>query len=800
MLMLLAVLVLGPYFRGLYFVGEQLVVAALLGAVFLLHWLQRFAAGDYAFVRSALDALVWALVAAYLLALVVAVEPRAAVQELIKVTACAIVYSLVRDGVRSHRAARWLLHALLIAGTYLAVLGVAAAAGQFTLKDAVLGHRIASTLQYPNTLAAFLTVTFILGLTLWQVAVRTAERLWAVAASYLCLFVLVFTYSRGGWLVFALALALLWLVQPAGRRLRLLAMAGMLIAVFAPFGVLYSRALQSEAGPVPLWLAYLGGVPVVVVLAWLSERLPPWGRRERLFACIAAAVGVLGVAGYVLTTPELVPRDLLSRLTSISLEDHSAWSRIQWSRDALAMIAQRPVLGAGGGAWDALYHGYQSYNYFSRQVHNHFFQLWLEVGTIGFAIWLGIWLVLAVILHRAYWRWGRSVAPPAAAAPHRDSDRATAAAPGRTVNSDGAPILQQRCVVGGTAVAAFALGLHSLIDFNLALTAVALALWALFGLGQALADVAAAEGRPQPRGDAGYQLLPRLGVYALCGVLVAGSLSLAVGHAYGQQGARALNEGRPEQAAAAFDRALRFDPLTASFYFDRARLYARGVGDQEPNLARARAFMERGLELDPYDANLHALYGEFLFEHGDPAAGIAELERAAELHPFAVTRWENLARAHFLVAAALLERQADKPDEFTQAHKDQLQQHLEAVLAIAERVAQLAARVPEPVPASMRTPPTTPELAWYVGRAAALLERWDLAVDQLRITAEAEARGDEGDEARRRRADALLWLGVVYERTARSDEAGRALQQAYELQPELRDAYPTLQRLLAENL
>ena len=759
LVVLMAVLLVAPYFRGLYFPGEQLAVALVLAVLFIVRWAQKFAAGDYTFIAGRLDALIWGLAAVYVVALAVAVEVRAAVQEVIKVASCAVMYWLVQDLARHRGAVRQVLHAVLAAGVYVAALGIAAAAGHFTLEDAIMGNRIASTLQYPNSLAAYLTLTFIVGITLWLTAGRRREAAWSAAAAYACLFVIVFTYSRGGWLVFALMVLLLPLLQPAGQRLPALLSLVWTGIVFAPFGYLYTR-FQAAGSATGIWTAFLAGLVPASAGPWLTsalQRLRP--SAQRLLIGGAAAAVAAGVA-YIIANPSVMPARILHRLQDINLETYSAWTRIQWFRDALSMIAERPILGAGGGAWDAMYHAYQSYNYFSPQVHNHFLQLWLEVGTVGFVVWLGIWVALGLSAWRAY----RAAPEPA-----------------------------DRSLVAGATAGAVALGLHSLIDYDLALTAVALTLWAVFGSVRALEKIHTGFYDSARHRLTGSVLWPRLAVYGGAGLVALVIVSLWIGFWQGQEAVRAVNRDEIAVAVNHLERAMTFDPLTATYPVDLAHLITLRRPLTAGDFAEARALMERGLRLAPYRATLHAQYGAFLIRYGQFDEGLAALQRATELHPYETNYWEDLARGHVVVAEARLKDGSDRTEVAT---------NLEQVLGIADRIEELRQQVKAVVPEHLRqpdfAPSITPPLALDLGRAAALLGRWQQAEAYLRQAAES-GDWDESVEAHvEDRAEAVLWLAAVLERTGRAAEAGELVAPAIDQNPDLEARLAEIRELLPD--
>jgi len=61
----------------------------------------------------------------------------------------------------------------------------------------------------------------------------------------------------------------------------------------------------------------------------------------------------------------------------------NATERLYFYQDAIKMFKERPILGWGGGGWEEAYRAYQSYLYYSNQVHSHYFQIMVEAGLVG---------------------------------------------------------------------------------------------------------------------------------------------------------------------------------------------------------------------------------------------------------------------------------------------------------------------------------------------------------------------------------------------------------------------------------
>lgn len=148
-----------------------------------------------------------------------------------------------------------------------------------------------------------------------------------------------------------------------------------------------------------------------------------------------------------------LPTDLVYRIKSINLKEHNAWQRFIFMKDAFKIIRDYPVFGTGGGGWRALYHKYQSYYYTSNEVHSYPVQVWVETGIVGFLALLGIGLL---IVHHFYKTRREFI----------EEDMGT---------------LRKIILTSTVFTAIISLYGHSIIDFDLSLSAVSIMLWVLMG-------------------------------------------------------------------------------------------------------------------------------------------------------------------------------------------------------------------------------------------------------------------------------------------------------------------------------
>ncbi|MGB9791719.1 MAG: hypothetical protein ACPLTR_03980 [Thermacetogeniaceae bacterium] len=801
---LLAVLLFyPPYFRGLFFARELLPTHIFTAMLFTLLAFHKIRRREPLFSQHPLDWSVIALLVLYGTSTIAAWNARDAVAALLKMANYAAVYWMLAYSVRSLKAVRGYLSVFFASGSGVALLGLGAAFGTFHYKDAFVGGRIYSSLQYPNTLAAYLTAINLFGVYLWSEARGLAARLLMTAGNYLIFLAFLGTQSRGALLIYPLGLFVLLagiLACPAEdrgivlrRAFRLLGcFALQLVSAMAVFGRVMAAANASGSARLLGWLWLLGGAVLAVVLQviWhcaetgirltaregdkeVRRTLRPWVLPAAAFVLVVA----VALGGYAVSRGSAAPAAMgwkawLQRVESISLEDLNAQDRINWSRDAFRIIASSPtiaILGAGGGGWNALYHRFQDYLYYTTEVHNHLMQVGVETGIPGMVAFIAIWVSLAV----AVFRIRRS--------------------PGGS-----------RFEVWGTAWAVFsaalALGLHSLINFNLSLGAVAILLWGLFGLERGLERLSEAD--PAASGKVirhpGRRLSPGV-QYAVAGALAGAffllSLALAAGDSFAQAAGAALKAGDAGTAVEKLEMAMRYDPWTASYRAQLAQILLY-QGEQQKDgraIRRAQEILRSAVGKSRGDFELRILYARSLFSSGNFKEGIEQLEEAVRIIPLKQEVYDSLAAGYFEAGRYLLELAAqNREGAGSQAGRaDELQaegrSYLEKAMEVPGRIEARMAAVPrEHLRLWRRAPLLTPSFAVRLkaGEAAALLGRWQEAEENLSAAA--------GDP--KLKPEAILWRGLALKAQGKGGEG--LIEEALRLKPDLKDEREKIEKLL----
>lgn len=830
---LLAVLLFyPPYFRGLFFARELLPTHIFTAMLFALLAFYRIHRREPLFSRHPLDLSVVALLILYATSGIAAWSARDAVGALLKMANYAAVYWMLAYIVRSLKAVRGYLAVFFTSGAGVAVLGLGAAFGTFKYKDAFVGGRIYSSLQYPNTLAAYLTAINLFGLYLWTEARDLTAKLLLAVGNYLLFLAFLGTQSRGALLIYPVGLLVLLagiclcpaepVEQPlaadecggqaqasgtgqAVRRLsglrRVARLLGhlvlQLISALAVFGKAMAAANASGHARAMGWLWLLAGAAVAVVLQliWhyaengvrLTAREEEKAVRRALRPWVLPAAGVvlavaIALGGYAVAQRAAVPaaagagagwKAWLQRVESISLQDQNAQDRLNWSRDAFRIITSTPltaILGAGGGGWNALYHRFQDYLYYTTEVHNHLMQVGVETGIPGMLAFIAIWVSLVITLVRIRRSPGGS--QPA---------------------------------VWGTAWAVFsgalALGLHSLIDFNLSLGAVAILLWGLFGLERGLERISSSE-VPDASGKVvrhpGRRLSPGVqGAIAgvLAGVFFLLSLTLAVGDNYAQAADAALKAGDARTAVEKLEKAMQYDPWTASYRAQLAQILLYQGQQQKDGAAirMAQQTLKSAVQKNRGDFELRILYARALFGGGDFKEGIGQLEEAVRCIPLKQEVYDSLATGYFEAGRYLFELAAQNGQnaggqaESAEKLRAEGRSYLGQALQVPGRIEARMAAIPKEHLGLWRRAPLLAvsfTVRLKAGEAAALLGRWPEAENNLTAAAQDP----------KLKPEALLWRGLALK--AQGNDGEPLISEAIKLSPDLTKERERIEKIL----
>jgi O-antigen ligase len=188
------------------------------------------------------------LFAVYALSTLYAIDVSAARTESLRLLFALGGFALIPFFVRDEPSLRWTLYAFVFAAAALAIAGIyQEATGTFFWNEG-LGlfgeRRINATFADPNHFARYLVEAIVVALTLWFFVGRRIRFGLLLPAMALSMLTLVFTGSRGAWIVGVISLPLAVVALPVARSLRmrmlgmgaaLLVLAAIVVAAFNPF-------------------------------------------------------------------------------------------------------------------------------------------------------------------------------------------------------------------------------------------------------------------------------------------------------------------------------------------------------------------------------------------------------------------------------------------------------------------------------------------------------------------------------------------------------------------------------------
>lgn len=640
-----------PFFQGLYFQKSMFVMHVLTALVFILVWIVKTRNRDYCFIQTPLDWAVLAFAIAYGLSLISAVQIGSAVYGCLKAFNYFMLYWLVTQAVKEYRQYLFLCHVLLAAALGVAAIGILAASGHPVYPEAYIDGLIYSTLGYHNAAAAYMAAMSILGFSLLTRNNRWPWQLGYCLVVYLLLVITLSTISKGAWLILGVGGLLLLVGMPGIKRIKsLYYMGGLGIVSF----LVGNKFLLAHTGSNPskaLWVV-IGGA-LLAGLVWLGweaclyllqkTKRGPW----ILGLCL---VVLLSGAGYVVASGQAgISGKVVKEFRELGQTDNSSYiTRVDFNRWAMEIVKDYPIFGTGSGGWSVLHHRYQDYRYYTTEVHNHFAQVWVEAGTIGFLAFISMWLCLFCSLFFVY--------------------RVLKTGPPR---KDAAEDQDHWILIWGTAATAVAMASHALIDFDLSIPALSLILWTLLALSNA--------GYRMANGP-GYSLPARASLILACilgGLMLFLGTCFAIGARYNDAGGILVEQADQagttakrmqilESAAKRYQKATAIDPLNGTYYANLAVVrsqqfrIARTGGDRNAAAYNQEALqaIQKAVELSPYDMDAQNRVVNAAKELGNLDLFMERIHAILEANPFDISAYESQAAA--LMSGAEYYMQSDK--------------------------------------------------------------------------------------------------------------------------------------------
>jgi tetratricopeptide (TPR) repeat protein len=739
-----------PFLRGLFFPPELLMTHMFTAVLFALCWYDKILRKDVTFLKGPLDYFALAFVFVYVFSLFDAVNMRGAVGELLKVINYFMVYWIAKETVKSEKDIKALLRAIFFSAVGVAVVGIGAAMGVIDYPGAVVGNRIYSTLQYPNTTATFLALSTFLGFGLINTSQNKAGKIVYSVGNMLLMAVIVASQSRGSWFLYPLVMMMFFVGLP--KQYRFFSFYN--LAVCLGVGLQVARVIQHtlETGPgldVLKWLIL--GAAGVSIAQWIYDLIIDWMERQdvrvrtrKLLGAGVVAYAVVVLLVYIAYSAQAVPSvaamfaptDALQRVNTINNQQTSYVARLDMTKTAFRMALDYPLNGLGGEGWNALYHRYQPYLMFSSETHNYPAKVLVETGFIGLFALMVIWFFNLKGLYKS-WR------------AELDENTWT--------------------LVWACGIAAITLGAHSIYDFDLSMGAMGIILWCLWGVIRGSVNINVAN-VPEKIISLRKMLSVVLAGTVGAAVLFAPSASLYAAGTAGAEGAKAMAKKNWADAEQKLSKAVRLDPLTASYSADLVQVYTiMGMGGKDSSkLDLAEKYADQAVRMEPYNYQVRLRLLLVSLVSGRLEDAVDDAESLVANNPLDAHNFEILGKV-YIAAGRYLASSGEKEKARTYWHKiNDLRPQLEEKEKLVKEAKSWQGDPPQ----------ITSIIQLYEGEAACLLGDYTKALSILNNL-------DEKQLPEPLRLEKTIYLAVAKEKDGQKKDTNKEISRLFKTNPGL---------------
>ncbi|WPX08894.1 O-antigen ligase family protein [Anaerocellum danielii] len=672
-LIAICVLVLmSPYYRGLYFDYELGAFQVAMAAIFILFAIYLLLSKEGFLVNSKLELILLLFMVAYIIPYFFAANRRLALGEFFKYAFYFAVFYVTSRISKGKAEKLAILNSLFLSTVGVAFFGYQAAVKLIpetarplgmAMNGLWVGNMINSTLQYHNTAGTVLAFGFIISLMLALLSENRVLKSIYFAFSSFIFTAFFFTYSRGSYITLLLALLVFFLLLPREKRISLI----FNIAIVGAFVIAFLNkvgANLNEHGKLKLWLVLLFQMVLVFVVTYafgfVERKL--YSLSNKFYIVAASVVAILAIIGFAIALKmHLIPSDMVAKIKSIAMfwKERNFVERMVFYKDGLKIFLKSPVFGYGGGAWVSLYFMYQSYLYFTTQSHNYFLQVLLDTGIVGFCILIiFLWFLFSTSLKA----WVKKEQ-------------------------------KENIIIAGLLAAAFELYSHSFLDFDFSLASVQVLLFAALGILVSLSSQILQKHKQEKVIYTGKKtnFVPVLLTIFYLFVMVI-SLNFRLGNYYANIGQQALQMGNLSSAYSFLSKAVTYDPLSSNALSDYAvTLYKIGDQNKDANLiAKANDYFKQAIKNDRFNAKIRFKYAVYLLSHGAIDEGLRQIEEGIKLQPLQPANYELKADAYAKVGDYYLGK----------GDKEKARKYYEVVLKIPqeiERVKREREKMPEVV-------------------------------------------------------------------------------------------------------
>ena len=747
-LLYLILLLLPQYFKGGFFEFAYIPFIIGISILMLYHIWKTYIRPKDNIIVDQTDLFLLLLVILYALSFFYGISKRGAILEFLKNASYLAVFFIARDIHKDKNMRNKTIDIILLAGVILSIIGVGTMIGTWDYVGSYNGSRLSSSFQYPNTLAVYAAAMYFLAM--GQALVNHDPKKIGLYGGSLFVFfsTLIFTYSRGMWVLFPLILVIFFVVLASAKKVELFFYALTSLIIATPLSFLFMRYLGSGSSS-KLWGLYIGGILLSALLLFLMGNATKLLSRISLKAVIAIiliiAIGAVGLllmaisareplvyenasdervvsqvsrnvkevypnssyqinikgsatlagedsyAGRVLiysvdeeakntsledyrineagdfdldidiTSLEdtnnllirfrnevahtsitfteasimdmetgesyeiplkykYIPESIITRISGIGSSEGSFQARLIFSKDALKLVNYRLLFGLGGEGWNTAYRSVQSYPYFSSQVHNHYLQLFVELGLVGLILFLGF--ILSLI-----YKYFRFVI--------KEED------------------ISKRTLADSLAIACLTILAHAAIDFDLSYVGLSVILFALLGILDSLVRI------PKDKLEIfkfsiKKNQLRKINIPLIVLLIITLGLSSSIYAAryMKDEALKHEQEGDMDEVESAMEKAVRLDPYNRDHRVNLMNVYFyqyETLSDQEYGY-KAKVQADKMIDMGKYDPRIHIEAASAYLKFGLLDEALDLINKSLEMQPLTIESYIQNVDSHISVS------------------------------------------------------------------------------------------------------------------------------------------------------
>ena len=256
--------------------------------------------------------------------------------------------------------------------------------------SAFIFNRFSGVFQYPNTFGAIMAMFTLFSLImLTNKRIKTYEIILYAAPLTLFMYMLLGSFSRGMFIILPIVFIIALFFIKVAHQLMLL-----IITMISGTGALLLVFLDIN-NFMKIFVLIIFSIIVPMVVYYLKKMIDTRFKRfnnGKWKVLLPSAVSVSGI----LLIADLLYQGLVFRLLPnklqeqvLKLSDVSTFrERILFVEDSIKASSDSLIYGFGGRAWSVLYKSYQQLPYRSKQIHNGFLEILVDLGIIGLMVFI----------------------------------------------------------------------------------------------------------------------------------------------------------------------------------------------------------------------------------------------------------------------------------------------------------------------------------------------------------------------------------------------------------------------------